>query len=140
ACPGPPVNLTARRPSPPSAARPSPTGSPRRARAPGPQSVSRARQRFVHSLRRSVIEQHFGESSPFSVGIEEEVMILDAETLLLSPSVEIFLRDAERLELPGKLKTELFASVVELNTDTCASVAEAGEAVAALRRRADEIA
>jgi glutamate---cysteine ligase / carboxylate-amine ligase len=88
----------------------------------------------------AVIEQHFGESAPFSVGVEEEVMILDAETLLLSPSVEIFLRDAEGLELPGKLKTELFASVVELNTDICASVAEAGEAVAALRRGADEIA
>jgi glutamate---cysteine ligase / carboxylate-amine ligase len=87
-----------------------------------------------------VIEQRFGESPPFSVGIEEEVMILDAETLLLSPSVELLIREAEALELPGKLKTELFASVVELNTAICASVAEAGEALVALRRGADEVA
>jgi hypothetical protein len=28
-----------------------------------------------------VIEQRFGESSPFSLGVEEELMILDAVTL-----------------------------------------------------------
>src|SRR4051812_3158278 len=67
-------------------------------------------------------------------------MILDAETLLLSPSVEVVLREAERLDLAGKLKMELFASVVELNTDICASVAEAGDALAALRHGADQAA
>ena len=67
-------------------------------------------------------------------------MILDAKTLLLSPSVEVLIRDAASLELPGRLKTELFASVVELNTDICATVVEAAEALAALRRSADEIA
>jgi carboxylate-amine ligase len=87
-----------------------------------------------------VIEQRFGDSDPFSVGIEEEVMILDAETLLLSPSVELLIREAERLELPGRLKTELFASVVELNTDICSSVAEAASALATLRRAAHRIA
>lgn len=64
-------------------------------------------------------------------------MILDGETLLLSPSVELLLREAEALELPGRLKTELFASVVELNTDICASAMEAGEALSALRTCAD---
>jgi carboxylate-amine ligase len=87
-----------------------------------------------------VIEQRFGQSAPFSVGIEEEVMILDAETLLLSPSVEVLLRGSEALELPGRLKTELFASVVELNTEICDSVADAGEALTALRAGANEIA
>jgi glutamate---cysteine ligase / carboxylate-amine ligase len=87
-----------------------------------------------------VIEQHFGESPSFSVGIEEEVMILDAETLLLSPSVEVLLAGAEGAGLPGTLKTELFASIVELNTDVCDSVAEAGEALAALRTGADRLA
>jgi glutamate---cysteine ligase / carboxylate-amine ligase len=87
-----------------------------------------------------VIEQRFGQSTPFSVGVEEEVMILDAESLLLSPAVELLIRETEALDLPGRLKTELFASVVELNTDICASVAEAGEALAALRRGADRVA
>jgi carboxylate-amine ligase len=93
----------------------------------------------AHSLL-GVIEQRFGESAPFSVGVEEEVMILDAETLLLSPSVELLIGESERLDLPGTLKMELFASVVELNTDICDSVAEAGEALAALRAGADRAA
>jgi glutamate---cysteine ligase / carboxylate-amine ligase len=86
------------------------------------------------------IEQHFGQSSPFSIGVEEEVMILDAETLLLSPSVETLIAGAESRGLPGTLKTELFASVVELNTKTCDSVAEAAEALRDLRGGADAIA
>jgi carboxylate-amine ligase len=87
-----------------------------------------------------VIEQRFGQSKPFSVGVEEEVMIVDGETLLLSPSVETLLAGADELELPGTLKTELFASVVELNTQACDSVAEAAEALRALRAGADLIA
>ena len=67
-------------------------------------------------------------------------MILDAETLLLSPSVETLIDGAEGRGLPGTLKTELFASVVELNTDICGSVAEAGEALHKLRSGAAVIA
>jgi glutamate---cysteine ligase / carboxylate-amine ligase len=87
-----------------------------------------------------LIEQHFGESSPFSIGLEEEVMILDAETLALAPAVDVLIAKSEELELPGRLKTELFASIVELNTDTCASVAQAHEALGELRRAAARIA
>ncbi len=67
-------------------------------------------------------------------------MILDAETLALSPSVELLIGESEKLALPGRLKTELFASIVELNTDTCSSVGEAGEALRELRRAAARIA
>jgi glutamate---cysteine ligase / carboxylate-amine ligase len=87
-----------------------------------------------------LIDQRFGESAPFSIGVEEEVMILDAETLLLSPSVETLIAEAEGADLPGRLKTELFASVVELNTDICDSVAGAAQALRDLRAGADRIA
>jgi carboxylate-amine ligase len=87
-----------------------------------------------------LIEQHFGESSPFSVGIEEEVMILDAETLGLTPEVELLIRESAKRDLPGRLKTELFASIVELNTDICDSVADAHTALDELRRTTAEIA
>jgi carboxylate-amine ligase len=86
-----------------------------------------------------LIEQHFGESSPFSVGVEEEVMILDAETLALAPKVDLLIAESEQLELPGRLKTELFAAIVELNTNTCDSVAEAHQALRELRRAAARI-
>jgi carboxylate-amine ligase len=87
-----------------------------------------------------LIEQRFGESKEFSIGVEEEVMILDAETLALAPFVELLIDESEKLDLPGRLKTELFASIVELNTDTCDSVGEAHEALGQLRRAAAGIA
>ena len=67
-------------------------------------------------------------------------MILDAESLALAPEVEVLIGESEQLELPGRLKTELFASVVELNTDICDSVGGAREALGELRRAAARIA
>jgi carboxylate-amine ligase len=83
-----------------------------------------------------VPEGNWGKSSPFSVGIEEEVMILDAETLLLEPAVDLLIRETSSLDLPGEIKTELFAAVVELTAPVSDSVPEAIEAVAGLRRLA----
>jgi glutamate---cysteine ligase / carboxylate-amine ligase len=87
-----------------------------------------------------VIERHFGESSPLSLGVEEEVMILDAETLEPAAAVDVLVRGAESLDLPGTLKTELHAHVVELTTGICADVDEAVEALRELRVAADRIA
>jgi carboxylate-amine ligase len=87
-----------------------------------------------------VIEQHFGESAPWSLGIEEEVLILDAETFALAPGVEAILAAVEGKELPGVLKIELLASMVELATRVCASPQEALSALCELRAAADEAA
>ncbi len=83
-----------------------------------------------------MIEQHFGESPPFSLGVEEELMILDAETFEQVAAVDRILKGVEGIELPGQIKTELFASVFETNTNVCATVAEVDEALPALRRAA----
>jgi carboxylate-amine ligase len=87
-----------------------------------------------------VIESHFGESSPGSIGIEEELMILDAATLEPVAAVDVLVGGAEGLELPGRLKTEFHASIVELNTDVCAGVDEAIAVLRELRAAADGIA
>jgi glutamate---cysteine ligase / carboxylate-amine ligase len=84
------------------------------------------------------IEQHFGESEPLSIGVEEEMMLLDGESLAPVPAVRQLLADVEGNQLPGCLKTELHASVVELNTDVCNSVDEAVEALDTLRATAVE--
>src|SRR5206468_12801468 len=61
-------------------------------------------------------------------------MILDAGTLEQVPRVVDLIAAAD---VPtGRLKTELFASVVELNTDVCASAADAVEALRGLRHTA----
>ena len=87
-----------------------------------------------------MIESHWGESSPLSLGVEEEVMLLDAETLLPVPEVAAVLAAADGRPLPGRLKTELHASIVELNTDVCTDAAQALAAVRELRDAADEAA
>jgi glutamate---cysteine ligase / carboxylate-amine ligase len=76
-----------------------------------------------------VIPHAFGQSAPWSVGLEEELFVLEAESLEPSP----FPREA----LDGvRLKHELFAAVVELNTGVCSSVAEAAAELAGLRSEA----
>src|SRR5919199_1471809 len=72
--------------------------------------------------------------------VEEELMILDGETLAPVAAVDVLVRGAEARSLPGRLKTELHASVVELNTDVCADVDEALAALRELRTAAAEIA
>jgi carboxylate-amine ligase len=87
-----------------------------------------------------VIPAAFGESAPLSLGVEEELMILDAETLEPVAAVDVLIRGAAELDLPGTLKTELHASVVELTTGICADVDEVVDALRELRAAADGIA
>jgi glutamate---cysteine ligase / carboxylate-amine ligase len=78
-----------------------------------------------------VIPQAFGQSPPWSVGIEEELFVLDAETFEPAPfPPEAF--------APPRIKPELFASVVELNTGICESVDDAVAELAELRSEAKE--
>jgi len=72
-------------------------------------------------------------SAPLTLGVEEELMILDADTLELAPRVDVFLgREG--------FKTELFATMLELNTPVCRTPEEAGEVLAVLRADAAEVA
>ncbi len=64
---------------------------------------------------------HFESSPAHTVGVELEVSLLDAQTLALTP------RAAEVIAaLKGEVlvKPELFQSIVELNTDVCATIAD----------------
>ena len=83
-----------------------------------------------------MIEQHFGDSVPFSLGVEEELMILDATTFEQVAAIDRILKGVEGVALPGQIKTELFASVFETNTNICATVAEVDEVLPVLRRAA----
>jgi carboxylate-amine ligase len=87
-----------------------------------------------------MIEQRFGSSPPLSLGVEEELMIVDADTLAQVAGVDRILAGVDGLPLPGRLKTELFASVLETNTDVHPGAAGLDEALAGLRRAAAEAA
>ncbi len=87
-----------------------------------------------------MIEHAFGARAPFSLGVEEELMIVDAESLDQVAAVDRILAGVEGRDLPGLVKTELFASVFELNTQPYESAVEIDGALVALRRAAAEAA
>ena len=68
------------------------------------------------------------------------MLILDAGTLALAPGVEALLAGIEGRALPGVLKMELLASMVELSTSVCARPQEAIVALRELRAAAEESA
>ena len=84
------------------------------------------------------IEAHFGESTPWSVGVEEELMVLDGETLALSPrAAELIER---RCRTPRRaLQERAFASALELNSGVCESAGNA-DVIAELRRLGTQLA
>jgi carboxylate-amine ligase len=86
------------------------------------------------------VTEPFAASAPLTLGVEEEVMILDAASLDQVGAVHDLIAAVADRELPGALKTELFASVVELATAVCPDAHAAATAVRALRRAACEAA
>jgi glutamate---cysteine ligase / carboxylate-amine ligase len=87
-----------------------------------------------------VTEARWGESSPWSLGVEEELMLVDAATHAQVPAVATLLQAAEGRDLPGRFKTELFASVVELNTNVCETAQEAARCVSVIRQAGTSLA
>ena len=87
---------------------------------------------------RPVLEHNF-DGTPFTLGIEEELMICDAESLELAQAIEVILGDLPE-DLPGEVKPELMKSVLEVATRPCTGVAEAGEELRRLRRVVREVA
>lgn len=85
-----------------------------------------------------MIGQNFGRA--LTVGVEEELWILDGDTLDLTPRVQTLVDGVAGRTLPGVLKTELHASVVELTNEVAASPDEAVDRIAELRRAAAEVA
>jgi carboxylate-amine ligase len=79
-----------------------------------------------------VSDSRFGASAPYSLGVEEELMLVDAGSHDQVPAVA---RVLERAGTTG-LKTELFASIVESNTEPLARADEVEAALRSLRRTA----
>jgi carboxylate-amine ligase len=81
------------------------------------------------------MEHHF-HGPNFTIGVEEELMIVDAETKDLVNAIEALLEESPA----GEIKPELMESVLEVSTEPCATVAEAGDQLRALRRQVRETA
>jgi carboxylate-amine ligase len=78
-------------------------------------------------------EPHFGEGTPWSLGVEEELFLVDPDGGRQIDARESVL---ERVETParGEVTGEVNACEVELITDVCQTAAEAVGVLAGLRR------
>jgi glutamate---cysteine ligase / carboxylate-amine ligase len=85
-----------------------------------------------------VLDHKFG-GTPFTLGIEEELMICDAETLELAQAIEVILGDLPE-DLPGEVKPELMQSVLEVATPPCANITVAADRLRQLRRTVRAVA
>jgi carboxylate-amine ligase len=72
----------------------------------------------------------------YTIGIEEELMILDAESLNLVNAIESLLQDSP----DGDIKPELMESVLEIATKPAPHTAEAGRQLRALRAQVRDTA
>jgi carboxylate-amine ligase len=77
------------------------------------------------------VEHRFTGPS-YTLGIEEELMIVDSETLELTNSIEAMLEALPQAE--GQVKPELMESVCEVATTPCRNTREAGAQLRELRR------
>ncbi len=78
------------------------------------------------------MEHRFGADGarPYTVGIEEELMILDGESLDLVSAIDVIMNEGPASE---QIKPELLESVLEIATSPCPDVARAQVELADLR-------
>ncbi len=75
---------------------------------------------------------HSFNGPPFTIGIEEELMLLDAGDLSLAQEIEGVLERVPA-DREGQVKPELMQSVLEIATKPCQTVSEAGDELRQLR-------
>ena len=92
-----------------------------------------AGSRGAPAHRSSVVDHRFGSSRPFTLGVEEELMLIDPIGFDLVPRIAPLLASAAGGELERWVKSELMQSVVEIATPVCASAAEIGDELVRLR-------
>jgi len=74
----------------------------------------------VESSRAGSVENHiFGQGDPYTLGVEEEYQLLDAESFDLVQHIETMLEAVTGHELETRINAELMQSVLEIATPIC---------------------
>jgi carboxylate-amine ligase len=81
----------------------------------------------------SVLDHNFGQGEPYTLGVEEEYMLLDGDTLDLVQHVEAVLAAAKGDELEPRVNPELMQSVLEIATPVCRTPGEVERELRKLR-------
>jgi carboxylate-amine ligase len=81
----------------------------------------------------SVLEHAFGATPPFTLGVEEEYMLLDPETFDLVQHVDTVLTAVREGEFVERIGPELMQSVVEISTPVCRTATDVDSELRRLR-------
>ena len=88
----------------------------------------------------SVLDHKFGQSDPYTLGVEEEYMLLDGETFDLVQHIDTVLAAVEGHELESRINPELMQSVLEIATPVCRTATDVDEELRKLRGYVVEVA
>ncbi|MFL5946128.1 MAG: glutamate--cysteine ligase [Gaiellaceae bacterium] len=103
-----------------------------------PPSISGKGARFAPGG--SVLDHAFGQSDPYTLGVEEEYMLLDGETFDLVQHIETVLAAVAGHELEPVINPELMQSVLEIATPVCHTPTEVADQLRRIRAYVIEIA
>jgi carboxylate-amine ligase len=93
-----------------------------------------------YALGGSVLDHAYGRSDPYTLGVEEEYMLLDGETFDLVQHIDTVLADVSGHELEPRINAELMQSVLEVATPVCHTPADVETQLRSLRTYVCEVA
>jgi len=88
----------------------------------------------------SVLDHAFGTSDAYTLGVEEEYMLLDGETFDLVQHIDTVLAAVSGHELEARINPELMQSVLEIATPVCHTPADVEEQLRKIRGYVCEVA
>jgi carboxylate-amine ligase len=81
----------------------------------------------------SVLDHAFGSGEPYTLGVEEEYMLLDPETFDLVQHVDTVLAAVAGSDFEARINSELMQSVIEITTPVCRTAADIERELTRLR-------
>jgi glutamate---cysteine ligase / carboxylate-amine ligase len=88
----------------------------------------------------SVLDHAFGAGDPYTLGVEEEYMLLDGVSFDLVQHIDTVLAAVEGHELEPRINAELMQSVLEIATPVCRTPADVEEQLRLLRSYVADVA
>jgi carboxylate-amine ligase len=88
----------------------------------------------------SVLDHAYGQSDPYTLGVEEEYMLLDGETFDLVQHIDTVLAAVAGHELEPVINPELMQSVLEIATPVCHTPSEVADQLRRIRAYVIDVA
>ncbi len=87
----------------------------------------------------SVLEHKYGQGDPYTLGVEEEYMLLDPETFDLVQHIDTVLSRVHEEEFVARIAPELMQSVLEISTPVCHTASDVDGELRKLRSYVTEL-